>query len=96
MYATVTEASLEALKNLRSTTNFQWYLIPILAFVVWEYSWWNWPNIWLIIVAYCFGFGICVLFFDIKSMKVKGALTVGIYAFDVLCFLLFACLLDWI
>jgi len=213
MYATVTEASLEALRNLRNPANFQWYLIPLLAFVVyvymadierkrydvvlagiaffgiefawemfnalvlhwscrsalwttpgdtaflllagltveislmfavagviitrmlpedrkrkvlgipnrafypaafalgcvfvevilnrwgvlvWEYSWWNWPNIWLIIVAYCFGFGLCVLFFDLKSMKVKGALAVGIYAFDVLCFFLFAFLLDWI
>ncbi len=213
MYAALTEASLEALKNLRSTANFQWYLIPLLAFViyvymvdverkrwnvvlagiaffgieffwemlnalvlhwsgrsaiwttpgdtaflilvgltieisimfavagviitrvlpedrkqkvlgipnrlfyavafglgcvfaeiilnqwgvlVWEYAWWNWPNIWLIIVGYCFGFGLCVLFFDIKSMKVKGALIGGIYALNIICFIVFASLLGWI
>lgn len=213
MYASLTEASVEALYNLRSAANFQWYLIPLLAFVayvymvevewkrwdivlagiaffgiefawemfnalvlhwsgrsamwttpgdtaflilvgltieisimfavagviitkvlpqdkkqkvlgvpnrlfypvvfglgcvfvevilnqwgvlVWEYSWWSWPNVWLIIVTYCVGFGLCVLFFDIKSMRVKGALIGVIYTLDIICFIVFANLLGWI
>lgn len=213
MYAALTEASVEALNNLRSTANFQWYLIPLLAFViyvyvvdierkrwdivlagiaffgiefawemfnalvlhwsgrsamwttpgdtaflilvgltieisimfaiagviitrvlpqdkkqkvlgipnrlfypvvfglgcvfvevilnqwgvlVWEYSWWSWPHIWLIIVAYCVGFGLCVLFFDIKSMRVKGVLIGVIYTLNIICFIVFANLLGWI
>lgn len=64
--------------------------------LVWEYAWWSWPNIWLIIVAYCVGFGLCVAFFDIKSTKMKALLIGVIYAVAIICFVVFAIMLGWI
>lgn len=65
--------------------------------LVWEHSWWNWPNIWLIILAYCFGFAVCVLFYDAKwSIRRKWAVTGGVFSFDIVAFIVFAKVLHWI
>ena len=37
MYFAYTEAAEQALRNLRSTANFQWFLIPLLAFCFYVY-----------------------------------------------------------
>ena len=37
MHAAYTQAAQEALRNLRSTSHFGWYLIPLLAFVFYVY-----------------------------------------------------------
>ncbi len=34
----MTEASIQALKNLRKLDTFEWYLVPLLAFVIFAYS----------------------------------------------------------
>jgi len=65
--------------------------------LIWEYSWWGWPNVWLIIVAYCGGFALCAWFYDLDiPVRKKALLTVGVYALDVVLFLVFAVALHWI
>lgn len=64
--------------------------------LVWEHPWWNWPNVWLIVIAYSFGFGMCVAYFDIKSRKIKGIILVSTYALVIICFVVFATVLHWI
>lgn len=64
--------------------------------LVWDYSWWNWPNVWLIVLAYFIGFGICALFYDLGSMKLKLGVTAGVYCLDIVLVILFVVVLEWI
>ena len=64
--------------------------------LVWDYSWWRWPNIWLIIVAYFAGFFGITIFHDLKSMKAKVWITVGAYAADLILVILFVWTLKWV
>lgn len=64
--------------------------------LAWEYPWWRWPNIWLIIVAYTVGFGLTGLFYDLRSTRQKVSIICGLFAMDVAFFIVFAVLLKWI
>lgn len=64
--------------------------------LVWEYPWWRWPNIWLIILAYFAGFYGISLFHDLSSRKVKMWITVGAYAADAVLIIVLVLALDWI
>ena len=65
--------------------------------LVWEYSWWNWPNIWLIII---FGYSLYMIFsfwvHDHESMKTKIIAVAVMYAIDVICLIIFMGILKWI
>ena len=65
--------------------------------LVWDYAWWRWPNIELIIVAYAGGFWLLTWFYDLDvSLKIKTAMTVALYCADVVAFLVFAVALKWV
>lgn len=64
--------------------------------LVWDYAWWRWPNIWLIVLAYFVGFYGISLFHDLRSMKVKAWITAGVYAADLLLVIIFVWTLNWI
>jgi hypothetical protein len=58
--------------------------------LVWEYRWWNWPNVWLIIIV---GYSLYMIFsfwiHDMESMKRKVAIVSAMYAIDIVCLLVF-------
>jgi hypothetical protein len=65
--------------------------------LVWEYSWWNWPNVWLIIIV---GYSLYMIFsfwiHDMESMKRKVAIVSAMYAVDIVCLVVFMGVLGWI
>jgi hypothetical protein len=64
--------------------------------LVWDYAWWRWPNIWLIVLAYFAGFFGISVFHDLGSRKVKIWITAGAYAADVLLVIVLVWSLKWI
>jgi hypothetical protein len=64
--------------------------------LVWEYAWWRWPNIWLIILAYFAGFFGIAVFHDLKSMKTKVWITACAYAANLVLIIVFVWSLKWI
>lgn len=65
--------------------------------LVWEYPWWNWPNILLIILfGYLHFMVVCFWVYDMKKIRNK-LITVGvIYGVDAVAILLFGVMLGWI
>ena len=65
--------------------------------LVWEYKWWNWPNVWLIIII---GYSLYMIFsfwiHDMESMKRKIAIVSAMYAVDIVCLVVFMGVLRWI
>lgn len=64
--------------------------------LIWEYSFWQWPNLGLLCIAYCMSFWFVALVHDMKSMRAKVALTCGIYVVDAISVIVFVHVLDWI
>ncbi|MEW6439893.1 MAG: hypothetical protein AB1640_03065 [bacterium] len=65
--------------------------------LVWNYSWWNWPNFWLIYIgAYLPMFLFAVWIHDMASMKKKICIVSGLYAVDLLLLVIFIGILGWI
>jgi len=64
--------------------------------LVWAYSWWRWPNIYLIIVGYCAPFYGVTWFYDRFSLRAKAACLVGALALVISAWLVFAVGLKWI
>jgi hypothetical protein len=65
--------------------------------LVWEYKWWNWPNVWLIIII---GYSLYMIFsfwiHDMVSMKRKIAIVSAMYTVDIVCLVFFMGVLKWI
>lgn len=64
--------------------------------LTWDYAWWNWPNIWLLIVAYVGPCFIVVYCYDKTSVKTKVLLNGLIWSAAALCHIVFALALKWI
>jgi len=64
--------------------------------LVWEYAWWRWPNLWLVVAAYTIGFYLATVFYDLRSMKVKVAIVCGLFAFNAAAFTVLGPVLGWI
>ncbi|MHB8894048.1 MAG: hypothetical protein ACYC99_02570 [Candidatus Geothermincolia bacterium] len=64
--------------------------------LVWDYAWWRWPNVWLIVLAYFAGFYGISIFHDLKSLKTKAWITIGAYAADMVLVIVFVWTLKWI
>ena len=63
----------------------------------WNYSWWNWPNFWLIFLcAYLPMFLFAVWIHDMSSMKKKTYIVSGLYALVLLLMIIFMGILGWI
>jgi hypothetical protein len=65
--------------------------------LVWAYRWWNWPNVWLIIII---GYSLYMMFsfwiYDMPSMKEKISIVSALYALDIILIILFMGALKWI
>ncbi len=65
--------------------------------LVWAYNWWNWPNVWLIIIV---GYSLYMMFsfwiHDMESMKRKIAIVSAMYTIDIVCLVVFMGVLKWI
>ena len=65
--------------------------------LVWAYPWWNWPNVWLIILI---GYMPYMIFsfwvHDMESMKNKIAVVAGMWGIVIVCLVLFMGILKWI
>jgi hypothetical protein len=65
--------------------------------LIWAYKWWNWPNIWLIIIiGYSLFMIFCFWVHDMTSMKKKISVVSVMYAVDVACLIVFMGMLKWI
>jgi hypothetical protein len=65
--------------------------------LVWEYSWWNFPNVGLIVIfGYLTFMVVCFWVYDMKRIRDKVAVVSVIYAVDLTAIILFACLWKWI
>ena len=72
-------------------------LLNLWGVLVWEYEWWNWPNIWLIIII---GYSLYMIFsfwvHDVESMRKKVLAVSAMYAVDIVCLVVFMGILEWI
>jgi hypothetical protein len=65
--------------------------------LVWEYSWWNFPNVGLIFIfGYLTFMVVSFWVHDMKRLRDKVATVLVIYAVDLTAIILFACRLKWI
>jgi len=65
--------------------------------LVWYYHWWNWPNIWLIILLGYLPFMVVSFrVFDMEKTRSKLAALIAIYAVDFSAIIAFAVILNWI
>jgi len=65
--------------------------------LVWEYPWWNFPNIGLIfLLGYLPFMAVSFWVYDMEKIRNKIAAVAVIYAVDLPALVVFAALLDWI
>jgi hypothetical protein len=65
--------------------------------LVWEYPWWNFPNIGLIfLLGYLPFMAVSFWVYDMEKIRNKIATVLGIYAVNLVAIILFAGLLGWI
>lgn len=83
----MTEASMKALENLRTINSFEWYVVPLLALVIY---------VWLIIVAYVAAFLFIVWYHDRFSLRGKFVGTAVTVIAAIVCYSVFAIGLGWV
>ena len=72
-------------------------LLNQAAALTWDYTWWNRGAPWLIfLVGYLPFFLVAFWVFDMKCLRCKIKIVGAIYAFDIICLVLFAGVLKWI
>ena len=72
-------------------------ILHLWGVLVWEYWWWNWPFVLLIVlVGYMPYFIFAAWIHDMPSMKRKITIVSGMYALDLACIILFMAILKWI
>jgi hypothetical protein len=65
--------------------------------LVWEYPWWNFPNVGLIVLFGYLPFMVVSFWvYDMERIRNKIATVLAIYAVDFTAIILFASLLEWI
>ncbi|NLH47870.1 MAG: hypothetical protein GX444_04615 [Myxococcales bacterium] len=64
--------------------------------LVWEYWWWKWPNIYLLVIGYCAPFYLLAWFYDRFSLRAKTIVFAIWAALALGGWLLFAVALKWI
>lgn len=73
------------------------YLLNAASVLTWDYSWWNRGAPWLIFLLGYFPFFLVSFWvFDMESVRRKAQVVAGIYAFDIVCLVLFMGVLKWI
>jgi len=65
--------------------------------LVWEYPWWNFPNVWLIVLfGYLPFMTVAFWVFDMERIRNKITAVSAIYAVDLTAIIFFGVLLGWI
>jgi len=65
--------------------------------LIWEYSFWNWPNVWLIIIfGYLTFMVVSFWVYDMERLKNQIAAVALIFGVDLVAIILFAGVLKWI
>jgi hypothetical protein len=65
--------------------------------LVWEYPWWNFPNVWLIVLfGYLPFMTVAFWVYDMERIRNKITAVSAIYAVDLAAIILFGVLLGWI
>ena len=65
--------------------------------LVWEYPWWNFPNVWLIVLFGYLPFMTAAFWvYDMERIRNKITAVSAIYAVDLAAIILFGVLLGWI
>ncbi len=73
------------------------YLLNAAGALTWDWPWWNRSAPWLIFLfGYLTFFVVAFWVFDMKSYKQKVWTVGGIWAFDILCLVVFMGILKWI
>ncbi|MDD5222509.1 MAG: hypothetical protein PHE84_00840 [bacterium] len=71
-------------------------LLNRMNVLIWEYSWWRWPHIYLIIVNYTAPFLLIAWAYDRLSLRFK-ARALGLFVLvDVIMWVVFSTILKWI
>ena len=63
--------------------------------LIWDWWFWNWPNIYLIVITYSTGLYFFVWCHDNLSLKAKARMAVIIPAVAFVCHMIFAVVLKW-
>jgi hypothetical protein len=72
-------------------------ILHLWGVLVWEYWWWNWPFVLLIVlVGYMPYFIFATWIHDMPSMKKKITIVSGMYTLDLVCIIVFMAILKWI
>lgn len=64
--------------------------------LIWSYNFWNWPNVYLIAVAYCLPMLVLVWLHDTLSLRAKKIGLVLVSVLAVVCHIVFASILGWV
>ncbi len=71
-------------------------LVNAWGYLPWNYGWWNFPNVWLIVLlGYMPYFVLTFYVHDHRSMKVKIAIVSGMFIIDAVLFGVLALGLGW-
>ena len=64
--------------------------------LIWDYKWWSWPRVYLIIIAYCAPFTGLAWLHDNLTMKAKVAAAIVVSLLAITCHVVFASMLGWV
>jgi len=71
-------------------------LLNRCGLLTWDYPWWGWPHVWLIVAAYCLFFLVLTWAHDRLSLRAKARLAILLPLAALLCHLVFATVLGWV
>ncbi len=64
--------------------------------LIWDYAWWSWPNIWLIVIVYILPWALITWAHDNLTLKAKKIGAIAAVCSAIVCHVTFAVILGWI
>jgi hypothetical protein len=64
--------------------------------LIWDYKFWNWPNVYLIAIGYCAPLLALVWLHDNLSLRQKKIGVILMSALAITCHIVFATILGWV
>jgi len=71
-------------------------LLNRCGMLIWDYKFWCWPNIYLIVIGYCAPLLVLVWLHDRLSLRAKKIGAILMPALAGVCHLIFAVMLGWV